>query len=172
MALADSNFFGRALKELMTRLDTEVAELKWIAEDLGQLEESEIRPSVNFPCALIDFPNTSYSNLADNRQQGTLSITIRLGFNPYSNTHSELPDSSLEKSVERFEIEQKVVNILNGWGVEDLFQSLVRTNVTTEKRGDGMRVRVITFTSLYQDEYQQEVFQKVSNPSVKISFNY
>ena len=154
----------------MDRLNTEVAELKWIAEDLGQLEEAEIRPSVNFPCALIDFPNTNYTNLTDNNQQGIPSITVRLGFNPYSNAHSELPDSSLEKSLKRFEIEQKVINALNGWGVENLFQSLVRTNVSTEKRGDGMRVRIITFTTMYQDGYQQQTFQTVTKPSVKISF--
>jgi hypothetical protein len=170
MALADSNFFGRALTELMKRLKAKVTALNWIAEDLGQLEESTMRPAVNFPCALVDFPNTTYQDLVDNRQQGLPNITIRLGFDPYTTSHGDLPDDSLQQSLKRFEIEQQVIDALNGWEVEGLFQRLARINVTTEKRGDGMRVRIITFTTLYQDEYQAETYNTVNSPSVKISF--
>lgn len=169
MPLEENNYFGQLFKAIMERIETEVPEIKWVCEDLGQLEEFDFRPSVKFPCALIDFPNTNYSGQSETIQRGRNNITIRLGFNPYSTAHFKKNDFSLNASLKRFAIEQKVVDALHGWDVEDICQPLNRLSVNTEKRGDGMKVRVLTFDTEYEDDSQQEESTKVA-ASVKLNF--
>ena len=49
---------------VQSRLQQKVSELKWIDFDFGQLDAYELRPPVQFPCALIDI------ELPETREQG------------------------------------------------------------------------------------------------------
>lgn len=94
-----TNFFGQLLKDIYTQLKTQVPELRWIDQDFGQLEIFQVRPSVSFPCALIDFQQTSYSNMSQLAQAGDLTITVRLGFAPFSASNQLAPDDVKDKAL-------------------------------------------------------------------------
>ena len=150
--LTENNFYGLLLTELFKRLQTAVPDLAWIAEDYGQLDLGEDAPPVAFPCALIDFPSTSFSELSDLEQTGEVTIDVKLAFNAHAEAYSVAPESHLNASVKRFDTEQKVYTALHGWAVEKKFQGLSRTGVSTERRADGCKVRVLRFTTWYQDQ--------------------
>jgi hypothetical protein len=155
------SFFGQYLVNLMLQLDT-VKELKWIDQDLGQLENYDTRPAVAFPCALIDFTQANYSSLAELAQFGEFTVQIRLGFTPFSSANQNAPTSVREKALRYYDIEQKVFDALMGWH-NDFTQPLVRVSAISEHRENdsmGLRVRVLTFTSSYQDESAQPVYHK------------
>ena len=168
MALSDSNYYGRVLKALFERLQSEVPELLWIAEDIGQLDETELRPSVSFPCALIDFPNSTYTSDSGSIRTGDVTISVRLAFDPYANAYEGAPNYSLDKSLERFEIEHKVVSALHDYGVEDLFSELQCVQQASDKRNDGMRVRSLTLTTSYKDQVPELNIVKGASLKVKI----
>lgn len=143
--------------QLQTQLQT-VSELRWIDFDLGQLE-SEQRPATSFPCVLIDFNGTQFSQLLQNIELAdNCVIQIRIGFAPYSNTNQLTPDESKQKALQYLEIENKVYKALKGWCATDdentyaICQPLNRITDATEKRDDTLRVRVMLFTTSYEDD--------------------
>ncbi len=133
----------------MERLKTEVPALKWIAEDIGQLDIEN--PPVSFPCALISYTNSTYEELGNMNQGGLVTINIRLAFNAHADTYAVAPESHLDASLERFEVENNVYKALHGWGDEDGFQGLSRVSSASERRADGMKVRELQFTTYYID---------------------
>ena len=62
------SFFALFLLAIQDRIKTKVPSIAWTDQDLGQLEEETERPSVAFPCVLIDFQNTNYSELHEGVQ--------------------------------------------------------------------------------------------------------
>jgi hypothetical protein len=73
-------FFSQILLDLYERISTEVPEIQFIDQDLGQLGQvgEQGRPPLAYPACLIDFPNTDYSELATSAQMGVLPISLQL----------------------------------------------------------------------------------------------
>ena len=68
---------------LCDRLEKEAPSLRWIDEDLGQLNVgNSTRPAVDFPCCLIDIHYSDCRDLTDTEQLVKLNITLKLAF-PY-----------------------------------------------------------------------------------------
>lgn len=149
--------------DLTAHLKTAVPALKWIDQDFGQLEIYEYRPSVNFPCVLVDFAAAQFENQSRLVQSGVVNITIRLGFAPFSQSYAEAPLSVKEKALEYYDIEQAVYRALQGWqpvnAGERYVQPLMRVSSQTEQRvsasgaqdASGLRVRIITFSTAFDD---------------------
>jgi hypothetical protein len=158
------NFFGQLYLDLSDYLKTAVPELRWIDQDFGQLEHFEYRPEVTFPCALIDFAMANYSAMAGLTQIGEVSINIRLGFSPFSKSYQLAPMNVKKKALEYYSIEQKVFEAIHGWAPETSYcQPLIRVSTTTEQRDNdaqGLRVRVLTFSTAYEDESKLSSYQK------------
>jgi hypothetical protein len=148
-----NNFFGTVYLEIADRLKAEVPELRWIDQDFGQLEHFEYKPGVSFPCALIDFIGADYDALATGSQFGNVTVQVRLGFAPFSSSQQNAPTDVKEKALAYYDIEQKIVNALHNWP-SSISQVLVRKNIFTEHRENdqiGLRVRVLSFTTAYED---------------------
>jgi hypothetical protein len=160
--------FGQLLIDLCDHLKEAVPKLKWIDQDFGQLELFEDRPAVSFPCALIDFQNATYSNHAELTQEGDLTVLVRLGFTPFSNSHVGASLAVRKKALEYYEIEQKVFIALQGWsplapgevaGGETYTHPFIRVSATTEQRlsannvqdASGIRVRILAFNTTIED---------------------
>jgi hypothetical protein len=149
--------------DLSTYLKTAVPALKWIDQDFGQLEIYEYRPNVNFPCVLIDFSAAQFENQSRLVQSGFLTVTIRLGFAPFSQSYQEAPLNVKEKALEYYDLEQELYKALQGWQPENAgeryAQPFIRVSAQTEQRvsasgaqdASGLRVRIITFTTYYDD---------------------
>jgi hypothetical protein len=167
-----NNFFGQLYLDLSNYLKTSVPELKWIDQDFGQLETFEYRPNVDFPCALIDFLQSSYSNGAELSQFGDLTISIRLGFAAFSSSAQAAPLNVKEKALAYYALEQKVFKVLQGWQPvyedENYTQPFIRMSAQTEQRisasgaqdASGLRVRVLMFNTTFEDQSAMKTYSK------------
>lgn len=172
--MAQNSYFGQIYVALAAYLKAQVPELKWIDMDLGQLDHFEYKPNVNFPCALIDFPNADYTNESQLVQQGDIIVQFKLGFAPFSQTSQAAPTNVKDKGLVYFDIEQKVFEKVQGWE-NDITQPFIRLNAATDKRYEeiGLRVRVLTFATSYQDASALVVLQKVdATAQINISEPY
>ncbi len=163
------DIFGELLIAFQARIADKVPEIKYVNQDLGQLEVYTMdRPGVSWPCLLIDFNDTSYSDLGNMEQEGELNLLCRLGFNPFSQTSNLQPEDVRKKGLYYYALEAKVHAALHGWqpmfntGVQDddgndilepLCQPLSRRRGFTEKREeDAFRVRGLAFTTGFNDD--------------------
>ena len=168
MAL-EPNLFGDIFLILQNRIKTEVPEIRYIEQDLGQLEVYEDRPAVSWPCVLLDFQVSEYRDQLLNVQDGDLVITVRIGHNPYSHSHNLAALEVREKALHYYELENKVYKALQGFEHEDFFNPLSRKNAATEKRDDPFRVRVLTFDCGIEDYTAQPDYQYVQ-PDLSIDY--
>lgn len=117
----------------------EVTTLKWIDEDMGQMDFYEIRPSVAFPCALIDIELPDCKDLNTTEQNVTARITLRLCFEPTGQSNTAAPVATRERSLTRWETVDALFNLLQGWS-GTTFTELSRKSQVTEKREDKYKV--------------------------------
>jgi hypothetical protein len=148
--MTNISFFGQLLLELCDHIKNEVPEVRWVDQDLGQLENYDQRPAVSFPCVLIDFAATTYDDMAENAQIGYPTILVRIGVNPFSKSNQTAPTEVREKAVAYYDLEQKVHQCLQGWNNE-FTNALARRSADTENRNDGLRVRLLTYETTYED---------------------
>jgi len=151
------SLFAQLFLAIQTRIINMVPEIKWIDQDVGQLEHYEVRPSVQFPCILIDFMNTQYNQEGNNTQMVNLQIELRLGFSPFQSANSVSPDISKQQALQFYEVEQKVYEALNNWVPADaegnsLTEPLIRFQAATERRNDPYRIRTMQFVTATEDD--------------------
>jgi hypothetical protein len=149
--MADTNFFGELLTDLQDYLKTAVPSIKWIDQDLGQLEHFEYRPAVDFPCLLIDFSNATYSEEGGLVQFGDVNVMFRLGFAPFSQSYAAAPLDVRQQALGYYDIEQDLFEALQGWN-NSFTTPFIRMHADTEHRPhDGLRIRLLTFNTAYED---------------------
>lgn len=147
------SFFAQLFIALQERIKTAVPEIRWIDQDLGQLEYYEQRPAVSFPCVLIDFNSTTFDQESQLVQWGNVSIELRLAFPPFSSANNVAPAATKENALKYYELEQKLFVALHGWQPDSgICQPLTRISAATEKREDPFRVRSLMFTTAYEDD--------------------
>lgn len=156
-----NSYFGQLFLDLSDRIKTQVPAIKWVDQDLGQLEDYEVRPAVDFPCVLIDFAATSYTQLTEDSQIGDVTVLLRLGFAPFSQANAAAPTSVREKALEYFEIEQLLFQAVQGFQTE-YSGSMMRMSTDTEQRDDKIRVRILSFATSYEDYSMLPLNQRVS----------
>lgn len=167
------SFFGQMLIELQNRINDKVPEIRFVEQDFGQLESPDDlgRYPVSWPCTLIDFSNTEYSDLSQMVQEADdVTIDIRLGFPAFSFTSSLQPVHVREQGLKFYELENLIYQALHGWAPENLCQPLARRNAITEKREDGLRVRVLRFTTRFEDHNAKPVKIKADRPLLDIDY--
>lgn len=146
-------FFSQILLDLQKRISTEVPEIQFIDQDLGQLGQvgDNGRPPISYPAVLIDFPDSDYTNLADGAQLGAVPVSFQLIFDNYSQTWHKAPEPVRKKGFEYLNTEQKLHNCLQNWH-EKYFTPLMRTKVKSQNNNDlGLRVRQLVYTTEYED---------------------
>lgn len=143
--------FARLFLDLQEHIQTEVADIVYIEQDLGQLGSQDPRKMMSFPGVLIDFPSTPFSNLQGKNQLALPVISMTLVLDSYSQTYNLAPLEVRELGLKYLEIEQKLFVAVQGWE-SDYCESLVRTSATGHNRNDvGLRVRELTFTTEFED---------------------
>lgn len=161
------SFFSLLYTGIVKRIKEMVPEIRWIDQDLGQLEFYNERPPVAWPCVLIDFPSTSYDQLLQQVQTGNIIINCRLAFAPFSQSSNTAPQAVMDKALHFWELEMKLYQALQNWNPsQDICQPLTRTTATTERREDAIRVRVISFTTAFEDSSALQKFHKEPKPAL------
>ncbi len=149
---------------LIEKLIADVPELRYIDQDVGQLENYEIRPAVAWPCCLIDIEEFKYSD-----QQNFLAqlaegiISLRIGLVKYTDANNLTPLNIRENALQYYEVEHKVYKALHGYNPTG-FSKLLRRASGTEKREDDIRVRVLKFAVSFTDDSAKKVKITVARP--------
>ena len=166
-----TNFPGNLFDQIVKRLTLKVPELRFIDQDLGQLEHYSNQPAVSWPCALVDIKEFNFTDIGnDHLQLGTGLIQIRVAHTPYSPSNSLAPQDVREKAVGYYALEQKVFKSLHGWQ-EIGFSKLLRRYERTESRNDNIRVRAIGYFTSYTDDSAKPIKTTVHRPGANISTN-
>lgn len=166
------NYFAHVLTTLYEHIKNNVPEIKHIDQEIGQLEDYEIRPALAFPAVLIDFADTTYSEISTLAQIGEITINFKLIFAPFSNSSHITPTTQISKALEFYDIEQKLYQCLQGHYIENYTTPLIRTRATTERNSPDLRVRNLSFTSSFQDLSATALTQKLIIPlKTQISIN-
>lgn len=127
----------------------EIAGIKWVDLDKGQLESGGRAP-VAFPCALIKVDQTRGDNLGGKVQHCVASLTIRLGFDFTGETSSVTPDAHMQSALAYFDVIENVYKKFQGNGDKKL-SPFNRKSMREENRADGLKVIWITFETEYND---------------------
>lgn len=119
--------------------------------DIGQLEFYENRPAVSFPCALIQISIPRIVTLANNIQQCTAQIGIRVAFDLIGSTAKHTPSAIREKSLEYFDLIGAIYKAFQG-KLGTGIGKFDRASVVEEKRPDGLKVVEIVFNTVFIDK--------------------
>lgn len=145
-----------------------VPEFRFISQDIGQLENYEIRPAVSWPCCLIDIEDGRFTNAGDQLiQLAEKVVSFRLGMVKYSDVNNLAPDAVVEQALQYLENENKLYANLHGRAVPG-FGKFIRILDATEKRDDDIRVRIVKFSVSYTDDSAKPLRTSVARPDVAI----
>lgn len=162
------SFFSLLYVGIVKRIKEKVPEIRWVDQDLGQIDFYEESPSVAWPCVLTDFNTTGYDPLMQQVQTGNVTINVRLAFAPFSQSSSTAPQAVMDKALQFWEIEMKLYQALQNWTPDDnICQPLVRISAATERRNDPIRVRTLVFTTAFEDASADRGFLKTPKPDLE-----
>lgn len=159
--------FSTLYLALQARLQTLIPELRWIDQELGQLEQE--RPTISYPCVLIDFADWQYEDTGEAIQMADGVVNIRLALGAWSNTNSKTATMWKEKGLSFYDLEWRIYQALHGWKPEH-YGYLMRQSVSTEEREDNIRVRLLRFSCSFEDFSAQPQYQR-AKPSEDIEFD-
>lgn len=153
------------LQSLIDRITTVVPTIRFIEQDLGQLENYQSRPAVSWPCCLIDFEEFTFTD-AQNffNQIGEGIICFRVAHVKYTDSSNLTPALLREKSFQYYETEHKLYKALHGWNPPG-YSKFLRRAALTEKRDDDIRVRILKFATSYKDDSAKPVTTRVARPN-------
>jgi hypothetical protein len=152
---------------------SELPELKFIDQDLGQLEIDEVgerESPVAFPCSLFDIAEIRYTDNSFNSQQGEGILEVRLALLAYSAaTHYYKDNKHKQNALAYYNIEHRVNKLLQGWSNSEYFNPLSRMSAQTERRKDNIRVRVLRYSFGFVENTAMAVpAQTIERPDLEI----
>lgn len=167
--MATTSPFGNIYLELVNRLKTEVPELRYIDQDFGQLENYTTMPPVSFPCVLIELGEFDFEDFAGkNTQQGQGMVLIRFATEAWSQSNNLATQQIRETALAYYDIEQKIHLALHGWRATG-FSKLLRRKAVKEQRDDtNLRVRILAYTTSFEDETTMPVMTTIPRPALTI----
>lgn len=133
------------------RLKSKAPSLRWIDAEDGQLSSSE-RPSVAFPCALVDMSYVDCRTIPGSfgNQRVKANITIRVAFQKVSATNTDAPTEVRFRALGYYDVLREIhKKALQWWNGGGLFNPMCRLRCIPEKRNDGLKV----FTMVYETEF-------------------
>ncbi|MDR1199042.1 MAG: hypothetical protein LBK94_08560 [Prevotellaceae bacterium] len=151
------SFFSKLYLDMQSRIKEAVPEIEWIEQDFGQDVFDEWAPNVAFPAVLIDFPSTVYSEIGNVNQSAEATVALRLLFAPFSQSYEDAPLEVREDALQFFEMENKLVNALQGWVPDGGYcQPLLRRAAASfNNNKTGLRVRNLQFITACLEIFEQ-----------------
>lgn len=149
------------MEQLFNDLQQQIAKqmgstVSLIDEDYGQLEAlagGEDQYPVTYPCVLIGIPETLWENLKGNLQHGKTTVTIRLAFDCYDDTH--YGSTQEQHAAERMALARRLNCCLHGWRFEGCATVLVRRASRQFPLPGSIKV--------YEMEYSTTVAEEIQN---------
>lgn len=136
----------KTLLEKIQQKVSEIAELKHIDENWGQLDYYSPNMPVQYPCALIDVQQVQFTNLGKDitkkplqRQIGTVQIKITVANMRLSNSSMQAPRRQKEEVWAIWGIIEKIHQQLHGVSLLPNVSPLIRTSQNRTLRDDGLQ---------------------------------
>lgn len=159
--------FSKLLQQIKNRIIDQVPEIRYINQELGQLEEA--RPPVTYPCVLIDMDEFEFTEAGNEpKQMADGFVVIRLALPSYSSSSNLAPDAVFEKAMDYYELEYKMYSALHNWAPTG-FSRMLRKKTSTEKREDNKRVRVMPFAINFEDSGAKKTYTIRATPDPVIN---
>ena len=129
-----------------------VAKIKYVDEDWGQLDDYGSNIPVKWPCSLIDLTSVDYSDIGidksakpKNRQMGLVSVTIKYANVKLSNSSFKAPEVQKNNAYQLIEIVEDGHKVLHGFQPTPNCSPLMRTKLRRIKRDDGVQQIEVTY---------------------------
>lgn len=137
---------------ILTRLKTEVTELKHIDFEMGQMESLAFdeRPAVDFPCALIDIAYIKCEDIGGGMQLVESRVIAKLAFETPLPTDSRTSGTRRTAALALFGTVDKVYAALQGYSTSQ-FSTLSRTQQTPDNRYAGIKMINMVFSTTFED---------------------
>lgn len=135
-------------KDISARLAL-LPELEWVDKDKGQMNYE--RPPILFPAALLTLSVNRAENISKTLQGGQLQLRVKLCFGFAGNTNAKTPAQDLDRSLEYYDIVDKVFAQLQGWGTGE-FNPLERVSFVPIQRPDGYTTEEMVFTADFRED--------------------
>jgi hypothetical protein bfra3_07107 len=136
----------KTLLEKIQQKVSEIAELKHIDENWGQLDYYSPNMPVQYPCALIDVQQVQFTNLGKDitkkplqRQIGTVQIKITVANMRLTNSSMQAPRRQKEEVWAIWGIIEKIHQQLHGVSLLPNVSPLIRTSQNRTLRDDGLQ---------------------------------
>ncbi len=136
----------KTLLEKIQQKISEIAELKHIDENWGQLDYYSPNMPVQYPCALIDVQQVQFTNLGKDitkkplqRQIGTVQIKITVANMRLTNSSMQAPSRQKEEVWAIWGIIEKIHQQLHGVSLLPNVSPLIRTSQNRMLRDDGVQ---------------------------------
>lgn len=137
--------------EIQNRITDKVPEIKYIDQNLAQYLKDDLRQKMIYPCALIDFNNTDFTELQGNIQMATVTISITLFFDIWNATNNLTPLAIKQEGLLYNDITHKLYSALQGFNAS-FTGPLIRTNQKSQNNNEiGLKIVELTFTTTYED---------------------
>lgn len=144
------------MTDLLLNIQTQIAsipEFKYVDEDWGQLDDYGPHAPVQWPCCLIDFSGSNYTDIGkdktatpQNRQEATGSISFT--FANLRTTNSSAKATTQQKSTAWLLIGliETAHKKIHGFRPGATSGGLVRTSFRRNKRDDGIQQYTVVYT--------------------------
>lgn len=142
------------MKAVMDRIRREVPALRWIDADEGQLDFSDSRPPVAFPCCLVELHYPDAENLAGNHpttQRVEVAVSLKIGFNDCASFNVNKPVQVQDTAFARLDLLEDVHKALQGFRMENCVKSFRRKNCRPQKRPDGLKIYEAMYVAEFMD---------------------
>lgn len=129
-----------------------ISELKYIDFNTGQLEmlAENMRPSVLFPCALIEIDYPSCEDTGDKKQDVIAQITIKIAIATQNPTDSLVTNYRRDESLRSFELIDNIHNTLQGFSTNE-FSNFSRKTLNTDRSFAGIRIINLVYETTFEE---------------------
>lgn len=140
------------LNDILTRIKTEIPQIKYVDEDWGQLDYYSPHPPVQFPAAIIDCINATYTNEGKLIQLGDVQVRIRIADQKLTNSSVKAPQAQRDNAFAIYDLLATIHAKLHGWPANKPYTRLIRQSLKRTVRNDGMRIHEIIYTTRLTDD--------------------
>ncbi|RWX00931.1 hypothetical protein [Flavobacterium cerinum] len=144
------------MKELLAATQAkvmEVAEINYVDEDWGQLDDYSPNFPVKWPCCLIDIQGATFSDLGmhksakpQNRQEGTATVVFTFANLKLTNSSGKAPESQKQAAWLIHDIIEKAHEVIHGFRPVQSHGKLMRTGQRKVRRDDGVQMHQVVYT--------------------------
>lgn len=133
----------------ITDLISEVPSVSWIDMDFGQMD-SEGRPPVNFPCALVSIDFPQIAEIGQGVQKPSVMINVKLCFNYTGETSQRAASPVRERALAYYATVKDVYKKLQGQRIGT--GPLRRVSQLESARPDRIKIVDMSFTTAFLDQ--------------------